>query len=368
MRLCVLSHPCVTAANQEFYARVKERSGWELTIFLPRRWRNEYGVQHPVRWPAFDGELVPLPVALAGNIPLHVYLASLRREVERRRPDALYLHHEPYALASYQALLAARGVILGFYSAQNIEKRYRWPIAAWERRVYERSSFAFPVTDAVAAVLRSKGYRGRVEVLPLWIDTELYAPGGSRAERPFTVGYVGRLAEEKGVDTLLDALSRVERARALLVGDGPSRAALHRRARALEVSDRVGWTGYVPHAEMPAAYRRMDVLVVPSKTVPSWKEQFGRVVGEALACGVPVVTSDSGELPRLVDATGGGWTFPEGSATELARILARVASDEAGRRDRAAQGRNAVARLFGVEALADRFISVISETAERRTG
>jgi glycosyltransferase involved in cell wall biosynthesis len=365
VRLAVLSHPCVTPINQDLYARVQERSGWEVTVLLPSRWRNEYGVQRASRWARFRGQLVPLRVGLAGNIPLHFYLARLRRELERCRPDVLYLHHEPYALASFQAARAApAGLPVGFYSAQNLEKRYRWPISAWERWVYARSAFALPVTDEVAGVLRAKGYAGRTEVLPLWVDTERYSPDGARPEeRPFTLGYVGRLAGEKGVDTLLDALRRVDRTRALIVGEGPEGEALRQRAAAHGLAERVRWSGYVAHDDMVSAYRSMDVLVVPSKTVPGWKEQFGRVVPEALASGVPVVTSDSGELPRLVQATGGGWTFPEGSDSELAGLLERLGSDEEGRRLRGQRGRAAVQRLYGADAVADRFITILGEKA-----
>jgi glycosyltransferase involved in cell wall biosynthesis len=368
VRLAVLSHPCVTPINQDLYARVQERSEWEVTILLPSRWRNEYGVQRASRWPRFRGELVPLRVGLAGNIPLHLYLAHLRRELEIHRPDVLYLHHEPYAVASFQAARAAPADLpVGFYSAQNLEKRYRWPISAWERWVFARSAFALPVTDEVAGVLRAKGYAGRTEVLPLWVDTERYSPHGARpGERPFTVGYVGRLAGEKGVDTLLDALRRVDRTRALIVGEGPEGEALRQRAAAHGLAERVRWSGYVAHDDMVHAYRSMDVLVVPSKTVPGWKEQFGRVVPEALACGVPVVTSDSGELPGLVRATGGGWTFPEGRDRDLAGLLERLGADEDSRRGRAAEGREAVKRLFGADAVADRLGAVLSDVLAAR--
>jgi glycosyltransferase involved in cell wall biosynthesis len=109
----------------------------------------------------------------------------------------------------------------------------------------------------------------------------------------------------------------------------------------------------------------MDVLVVPSKTVPRWKEQFGRVVPEALACGVPVVTSDSGELPNLVRTTAGGWTFPEGDERELARLLEWLEVHEAARRETAQRARRGVERLYGIDAVADRFIDVLAEVAAR---
>src|SRR5438128_792895 len=74
-----------------------------------------------------------------------------RRLLRRLVPDAIYVHHEPYALATAQVLRAARDFhgAFGFYSAQNIEKRYPRPIAALERAVHRRADFAFPVTEAV---------------------------------------------------------------------------------------------------------------------------------------------------------------------------------------------------------------------------
>lgn len=362
----MLSHPCVTPVNQDFYARVQERSGWDVEIALPDRWKTEYGEHRPERWPRFQGQLLPLPVRLPGNIPLHFYSSRLRREIRGRSFDCIYLHHEPYGLASFQAVLAAArlDIPIGFYSAQNLMKRYPRPVAAWEQRVYSGSSFALPVTQAVADVLRAKGFTGRLEVLPLGVDLERYARGGvERAtEAHLTVGYVGRLSEEKGVDTLLEALAHTRQSdiHALIVGDGPARSQLERRARLLGVERRVRWLGYVPHEAAPDSYRQMDVVAVPSKTVPNWTEQFGRVVLEALAASVPVVTSTSGELPHLVHLTGGGWTFPEGDAAALGQLLDQLRADPELGRCRGSAGRAIVEKLFDLDRLADRFVRIVS--------
>src|SRR5204862_775933 len=128
---------------------------------------------------------------------------------------------------------------------------------------------------------------------------------------------------EKGVDTLIDALALLpdDDYCALIVGDGPCSGDLKKRAAQAGLGTRVRWTGPVHSGDTVSLYHEMDVLVVPSKTTPGWKEQFGRVVIEALASGVCVITSDSGELPHLVGATEGGWTFPEGDHEALAARL-----------------------------------------------
>jgi glycosyltransferase involved in cell wall biosynthesis len=373
LHLLAVSHPCITPINQDFFAHVEAETGWTVTIVLPQRWTTEYGkTLRPARWPRFQGRLLPVPVRLAGSIPLHFYRARLGRIFERERPDAIYVHNEPYAAATYQVFRASRGlddVPLGFYSAQNLLKRYPWPVSSWERYVYKHASFACPVTSAVAGVLEAKGYRRRSEVLPLGVDTDLYSPEGGgdpvrRARDGLTVGLVGRIAPGKGVETLLQALGQLPDAQvcAVIVGDGPGAKALKLRATRMGLDNRLTWTGYIAHEQMPRLYRTMDVLAVPSRSLPRWREQFGRVVIEALACGVPVVTSDSGELPRLMSTTGGGWTFPEGDASALAALLGQLARHPEMLARPSQAGRRAVVKQFAVKASAARFAEIV-ETA-----
>jgi glycosyltransferase involved in cell wall biosynthesis len=82
----------------------------------------------------------------------------------------------------------------------------------------------------------------------------------------------------------------------------------------------------------------MDILVLPSETRPNWKEQFGRVLIEAMACGSCVVGSDSGEIPTLIQASGGGRVFPEANPTALADVLQEMIADEIQRKTFARSG------------------------------
>ena len=92
------------------------------------------------------------------------------------------------------------------------------------------------------------------------------------------------------------------------------------------------------HERMAEGFARLDVLALPSRTTPTWKEQFGRVIVEALWCGVPVVGSDSGEIPWLIGLTGGGLVFPEGDDAALAGRLTELREDPALRQRLATQG------------------------------
>ncbi len=149
------------------------------------------------------------------------------------------------------------------------------------------------------------------------------------------VGIVARLEPEKGHPTLLDAwplvLRRVPSARLLVVGEGSRRPALEEQAAALGIADRVGISTEVSSTDVPKVLRGFDVLVLPSRSTPSWVEQFGRVLVEAMACGVPVIGSSSGEIPNVIGDA--GLVFPEGDVKALRGALARIAaSPEVGQR------------------------------------
>src|SRR5579875_3208440 len=167
---------------------------------------------------------------------------------------------------------------------------------AWTLR---RAAFVAARSPAAASLVRRWGAVGRVEVVPhpvpAWTPRARRQPG----DGVFTVGYAGRLVDEKGIDDLLEALRMMSQpARLLAVGNGPLLGQVQAFPRA-EV-----WTS-CPHERMADAYGRMDVLVLPSRRTPRWEEQFGRVLVEALLCGVPVIGARTGEIPWVVKTTGG---------------------------------------------------------------
>ena len=105
------------------------------------------------------------------------------------------------------------------------------------------------------------------------------------------------------------------------------------------MADAVAWRGTLDRPATAEAYRHFDVVVVLSKPTPRWREQFGRVVIEAAASGVPVIVTRSGELPFLVASLGAGWIVEEEDAAAMAQLLSTLAADrrllvEAGNRAR----------------------------------
>jgi glycosyltransferase involved in cell wall biosynthesis len=173
--------------------------------------------------------------------------------------------------------------------------------------------------------------------------------------RPHVIAYVGRLVEEKGVRVLLEAYRRLPRREStslLCVGGGPL-AKLSRAEPGVIVVDGV------QHSDVPQYLACADLVVLPSLTTPSWKEQLGRVVLEAMACGLPVIGSDSGEIPNLINETGGGVVVPEGKAAALSGALAWLIEDPAAARELGDRGRAAVRARYSVRAVATRLAKAL---------
>jgi len=356
----VVSHPAVVGVNQEPYRELAAR-GWEVSLVVPSRWRHAFasGTVRPHAIEGLEGTLRPLPVALAGSPQRHFYLARCGRLIARERPDVVFLEEESFSLAASQwgRACGARAVPFGVQCAENIDRPLPAPVRAMRTRVLARAAFVATRSNSAAELARAWGARGEVRftphAIPTWssLPPPRSSPSPEPERRPFTIGYAGRLTASKGLPDLLEAVRTMSApVELLLVGDGELRAELEGQ----EIpGSRVRVLTGVAHEQMADAYALMDVLVLPSRTTPTWKEQFGRVIVEALSRGVPVVGSDSGEIPWLVELTGGGLVFAEGDAAALAARLTRLREEPALRAELAERGRRACEEHFSLRATTD---------------
>ena len=319
----MLSKACVTGIYQRKLVEIA-RCGVELVVAVPRGWRDERGWLPLERAHTEGYDLRVTPIVLNGSFHLHVY-PFLHRLVSEVQPDLLHVDEEPYNLATWRAVrLASRKRIPAlFFTWQNLHRRYPPPFSWLERDVYRRSAYALAGNRDAVDVLRAKGYAGRVRVLPQFgVDPALYdrtLPPESGT--PFVIGYAGRLVPEKGVGDLLYAAARLSAARGTsawelhILGGGPDRRRLEALARALNIAERVRFEGQVPSGEMPGHLACLHALVLPSHSRPNWTEQFGRILVEAMASGVPVIGSDAGEIPNVIGDA--GLIYPEGKIGAL---------------------------------------------------
>jgi glycosyltransferase involved in cell wall biosynthesis len=227
--------------------------------------------------------------------------------------------------------------------------------------VLPRAAFVAARSPAAADLARAWGACGHMALVPPAVPAWNAGPPAP-GPRPFCIGFAGRLVPEKGIWDLVEAVRCLDGpVRLLFAGSGPLLDDL--QSLELPNGDAVVWTG-LDHGGMAQAYAGMDVLVLPSRTTATWAEQFGRVLVEALWCGVPVVGSDSGEIPWVVRATGGGVVVPEGDSAALAEALAGLQADAALRDRLASTGRDSVVRLFSTPAVADALEAVLSNVAD----
>jgi len=368
----MLSKACIVGIYQRKLERIAA-AGVDLLTVVPPSWKDERGETRLERAYTEGYTLHVTPMWLNGNFHFYTYPA-LRGIMRRFQPDIVHIDEEPYNLATWHALALAReaGAKSLFFSWQNLVRDYPPPFAWGESWTLRTVDYALMGTDSARDVWRVKGYSGDYAIVPQFgTDPDLFAPPSTRPDRPFTVGYVGRLVPEKGVTDLLRALAALGGGwRLRLVGSGPQRDDLEQLAADLGIAGCVTFVGAVPSTQVPAQYHALDALVLPSLTRPNWKEQFGRVLVEAMASGVPVIGSDSGAIPGVVGD--GGLVFPEGDVGALTAALCELRDYPERRAALGAAGRARVLANFTHQQVAVQTVAayhnMLSATSPRPNG
>jgi len=320
--LLIASHSYILAGAR---GKVRELSRLtDLTLLVPHRWTFELLKATAEAEADAPFQLVIIPVILPGRNIRYIYgVRSLVRTLRRVRPRVVLVEEEPtsLALAQFSLLRKQFDYHLFFFTWENI---YWQPqVTRWvERLNFKAARGAIAGSQEAARFLRAKGFQEPVKVIPqMGIDpVQFQPPGEPRQNEPFTIGYVGRITKEKGLQTLFQAVAHLPGDWTLhMIGNGPLRSELESEAHRAGWTDRLHWLDFVPRDKLPAHLQQMHVLVLPSRTTSHWKEQFGRVLIEAMACGVPIVGSDSGAIPEVVGDA--GLIFPEGDSEVLRQFL-----------------------------------------------
>ncbi len=346
-RLVSIAHSyCVSLSRRLANEMARVSAGeWEVTAIAPT---------------LFYENFRPVPLEVSADEPcqvesvplhfpkrMHVMLYGQRlRELLQQPWDLVHCWEEPYNFAGGQvAWWTPQGTPFVFYTFQNILKRYPPPFSRLEKYCLDRCAGWIAAGELVVETMLSRGYGHKpYRIMPLGVDLAAFCPSPNSKRHiqqqlgwdqpgPPIVGYLGRFVPEKGMDVLTNALDRVSSSwRALIVGTGPMEKRL--REWAMQYGDRVRVKTDVNHDQVPAYLNAMDILCAPSQTTPHWREQLGRMLIEAFACGVPVIASDSGEIPHVVGDAGiivgekdqEGWTRALGQLLEDSRARAEMSA------------------------------------------
>jgi len=359
-KILMLGHSYVVSLNRRLCRELAIAGGdrVEVTVAAPASFQGDMG---PIQLSAGAEEpyqLVPVPVHLAKKVHVFRYSRRLKQLLSSTPWDVVHAWEEPYILASAQvAYHTPRTSRLVYSSFQNLSKVYPPPFRQFERYCLKRASGWTAFGETIAETLRDRaGYRDRpMRTIPLGVDLKVFQPDESARRAilqtlgwsepgPPVVGFLGRFVPQKGIDLLCRALDQLAPGswRMLWVGGGPMEGSL--RAWAGRHGDRVRVVTGVGHDAVNGYLNAMDLLAAPSQTTPRWKEQFGRMLLEAMATGLPVVASDSGEIPHVVaDA---GRIVPEADEAAWVSTLQTLLDSPALRRELGDRGRARVRDVY----------------------
>ena len=349
MKILVVSHTYIVDLNREKLRSLTHlEPGIEVTVVVPKRWRPG-GVQNTIIETHLHEEgsfrVVPIANFSQNNQGLLTFGTGLVSLLHQFRPQIIQVEQGAKALAYAQMI--ALNQLLGlkaknlFFTWWNLPYELKFPVSLLEAHNLRHTHGVIAGNQDGAEILRQRGYRGPIKVMPqLGVDEKLFTPtpqaelAAQLGIQPtdFVVGFVGRFVEEKGLMTLAKALALLSHHpwKWLLLGRGPLHPSLMQWAADNDIKDRLIWVESVPHDKVAQYISLMSTLVLPSQTTQQfktltsvgWKEQFGHVLIEAMACKVPTIGSDSGEIPHVIGNS--GLVFPEGDVQALSQCLLQL--------------------------------------------
>jgi glycosyltransferase involved in cell wall biosynthesis len=366
IRVLFISHTYVVGVNQGKLKAIAD-TGVEVALLAPSNWQAlEWKRVIKLETPFPEIKTYSAPVLFSGRVGAHIYNPwKIWQVINDFKPDVIQVEEEIFSLCAFEAAFWAR--------------LFRKPMVVfgWENQLRSLSLFRRWIRDFVmgattlylagnqdgAEVMRSWNYQGQIEVMPqMGVDTELFTPPEKKSpeesQEPINIGFLGRLVPEKGLDILFTAVSQLQEQdldfQVTLCGSGQSEADLREAAKMQQISERLIWRGAVPHEAAPIELSKFDVLVLPSRTIATWKEQFGHVIIEAMAMGIPVVGSSCGEIPHVIARD--DLIFPEGNSVALAEILKRLICDRNWREEMGNYGIERVKQHYSHERIAQRLV------------
>ncbi|MEL7333113.1 MAG: hormogonium polysaccharide biosynthesis glycosyltransferase HpsO [Cyanobacteria bacterium J06560_2] len=351
MKILVASHTYIVDLNcEKLRSLTRIDPNVEVTVVVPKRW-TPGGVQSRKieTQPKEEGRfrVVPVDNFSENNQGLLSFGAEIVSVLRSFQPDIIQMEQGSKSLGYAELITLNRLLRLKaknvFFTWWNLPYEVKFPLSLLERYNLRHTDGLVVGNQDGADILKEHGYHGPACVMPqLGVDERLFKP----AEQPalaaqhgiapedFVVGFVGRFVPEKGLVTLFNALGKLQAQgmprpwKLLLLGRGELKETLQQLATEQGIAERIIWIESVPHADVPRYINLMDTLILPSETTyqfktlsaVGWKEQFGHVIIEAMACRVPVIGSDSGEIPHVIKED--GLVFPEGDAAALAERIA----------------------------------------------
>lgn len=327
LRILIIDKTAGLTASHERHQAIAALPDVDLHVLGPRHWI-ENGRE--VHWqpPSDTAYTVHFgKVIFKDKYARATYYSGLIQALKDAKPDIIQLLEEPWSFTAAQTLAVAKlyapQAKLLFYTWENIERGWNYPSRGaflyWiiDQFMHNYSHGAVCATKQAENVLQQKGFTKPTTTISYGIPDFFLqtSPKSKPSNQTFTIGYVGRLLSMKGVDLLLHTLYNITDTQLLIIGSGSDEMEFKSIAEQWGVDNRIKWVPHVAETDLPSYLQQMDVLVLPSRTTPGWKEQLGRVLIEAMAVGVPVIGSSSGAIPEVIGNA--GMIFKEDDVDDL---------------------------------------------------
>lgn len=377
MNILVVDHNAILSSDRALYRRLAQMDGIQLTLVVPERWREYYG-ELKAEQEESPLNVIATPAIFSGRSH-RAFFPRLKTILSEYQPDIFYVEAEPESYLAWQAVRLRDGGMpktkVVFMSWRNIDYQSgKFPYklsflnALAEKNVLNRADHCVAHIQAAKEIFYRKGFINTT-VIPPAVDTNVFKKSDAQELRKklglgaYTIGYIGRFIPEKGVDCLLQAAARLPfDYHLILLGDGPSKTDWMKLGEDLKISHKIIWIEPQSHYKIADYINALDVLVLPSYTGKFWKEQFGRVLIEAMACEVPVIGSDSGEIPNVIGDA--GLIFREKSVDDLKEKICMLHDNESLRTTIIEKGRNVVKRYYAVEIIAQQYYELFKTLAD----
>lgn len=339
-KLLTIGHSYVTSVNRSLAHEFQRQSNgrWEVTVLAPQHFHGRNDIR-----PLDLDQILDEPVTVEGvhaRWTKHIHFFHYGRRLKELLHSGFDLVHaweEPYINVGLQiAYNTPKKVPLVFRTAQSLDKRYPLPFRFIERYCTNRmNGWIFSGRLVEKNLLNRPGYEAKPRChAPLGFDSSLIyvdKAAGDVVRREFgweksdiVIGYLGRFVRDKGLTVLMETLDNLQKPwKLLMVGNGPMLSELSEWAKRHD--GKVALCASVRHRDVNKYINAMDMMIAPSLTCPHWREQFGRMLVEAFACGVPVIGSDSGEIPFVIQDS--GIVVPENDSHALGQAILKLMGD-----------------------------------------
>lgn len=345
MKVLLIYHAGAMQNPRHIYQALAQAGNVELTVIVPPRLKVDR-IYDPSGWLCVECEengdgyrLVPVPLRNPFHYGQGFESQPLRHLIRQIQPDIIHVLDEPTSgylfQVVWQRLTASRRSKVLFYGFDNLPIRLgRRSRVKWRLTWAQMAGGVAVNTEALENVRRAGFPRNRLLERIFWgISTDIFKPmDGPVLKKELgldcehIVGFVGRFVPEKGLRVLLAAMRRLPMTvHCLIIGSGPMQAELELWSGLPDLCGRIHLYDVMEPGLLAKYMNCMDVVVIPSLTAAHWKEQYGRVIGEAMACGVPVVGSESGAIPEVMGSA--GLIVPEGDASALAEAMCTAIFD-----------------------------------------